>query len=256
MSDLPRRRGTSTSSNTSSGPSWIQPFAARLTPAIKAILVVNVLLYLVFLLVHEVRELMLVKLSVSPDLLHAPWQPLTAMFLHIENDGRELLFLLLDLLGIWFVGGSLERKLGTKRFLILFLGAGVLANVAIALVSGVFGAKSIYIGPSLAILGLFVAFARVWGPVPTQVIPGLAFKATHTAIFFVAIAILMSLGRRDLAAVAGAVVAAAAGWLLAAPGGVRQVMHALRLRAGRQRYKVLDGGAPPRRVTRSQKYWN
>jgi membrane associated rhomboid family serine protease len=244
MSDLPRRR--------SGNPSWTQSFTARLSPVIKALLGANAVLYLVFLLVHEVQVPMLEHLAVSPDLRHGPWQPLTAMFLHVQPGGAGLFGVLLDLLCLWSLGTSLEKKLGTRRFLTLFFASGVLANVATALLISVFGAHGLYAGPSSAILALFVAFARIYGPVPTQVLPTVVVKATHMALFFVAVALLMDLGNRDLPGVAATLVAITAGWLLAAPGGLAQLLRGLRLRALRQRYKVLDGGAP----RRSRKDWN
>jgi membrane associated rhomboid family serine protease len=244
MPDLPRRR--------SGNPSWTQSFAARLTPAIKALLVANTVLYLVFLLVLEVRVPMLAYLGLSTDLRHMPWQPLTAMFLHARPGGQGLFGLLLDLLCLWSLGTSLERKLGTRRFLTLFFVSGVVANIAVAFAISRFGAQDLYVGPSSAILALFVAFARIYGPVPTQVVPTVAVKATHLALFWVAISLLIDLGNRDFPGVTGTLVAVGAGWLLAAPGGLRQLLDRLRAGRARQRYKVLDGGAP----RRAKKYWN
>jgi membrane associated rhomboid family serine protease len=245
MPDLPRRR--------SGTPSWTQSFMGRLTPAIKALLVANAIVYLVFLLVVEVRAPMLAYLGVSPDLRHMPWQPLTAMFLHARTGGQGLFGLLLDLLCLWSLGTSLERKLGTRRFLTLFFVSGVVANVAVALALSHFAAQDFYVGPSSAILALFVAFARIYGPVPTQVLPTMAVKATHMALFWVAISLLIDLGNRDFPGVAGTIVAVGAGWLLAAPGGLRELVDRLRARRARQRYKVLDGGAARRSP---RKDWN
>ena len=246
MPDLPRRR--------SGNPSWTQSFAGRLTPAIKALLVANTVLYLVFLLVREVQAPMLVYLGVSPELRHMPWQPLTAMFLHVRSGGQGLFGLMLDLLCLWSLGTSLERKVGTRRFLTLFFVSGALANVAVALAMSRFGAGDLgnYVGPSTAILALFVAFARIYGPVPTQVLPTVAVKATHMALFWVGISLLLDLGNRDFPGVIGTLVAVTAGWMLAAPGGLRQLVDKWRSGRARQRYKVLDGGAP----RRAKKYWN
>jgi len=244
MPDLPRRRGAN--------PSWMQPIAARLTPAIKALVVVNTLVFFLYVLVHPAQEPMLELLTVGPEMLRRPWQPLTAMFIHVEWLG-----LLLNIVGLWFVGAFIERTQGTRRFLTLFFVSGVLANVATGLVAHVYGARGLYAGTSAAVLALFVAFARIYGPVPTQVFGTLYLKATHLAMIFVGWALVADLLRRDLASVAGTIVVSISGYLLAAPGGLKQLVDGWRARRARQRYKVLDGGAPRRVKARGgHKYWN
>jgi len=233
--------------------------AARMTPAIKAIVALNVIAFLVFLLVHEVRVAMLELLSVTPDLRHAPWQPLTAMFLQDGRSGTGFFSLLLDVVALWFVGGDIERRRGTPRFLLLFFGSGILANVATALVARKFGAVNIYMGPSTAILALFVAYGRLLGPVPVPLFGNFVVTATRIAQFWVVVALLMGLGARDAPGVAGTIVGVACGYLLAAPGGLSSALEGWRARRARKRYQVLEGGAaPPRRGTgrRAQKYWN
>jgi membrane associated rhomboid family serine protease len=227
--------------------------ASRMTPAIKALVIANTAIYLMYVFVREVRVPMLEHLSVGESMLHEPWQPVTAMFVHFDP-----LSFILNLVGLWFVGAFIERTQGTRRFLTLFFGAGILANVAIGLVASVVGARGVYAGTSAAILALFVAFARIYGRAPTQVLGSLYLKANHLAIIFVAWAIVADLLRRDLASLAGTLVVTAVGYLLGAPGGLREAFDAFRARRARQRYKVLDGGAPgrPKGKGRSEKYWN
>jgi membrane associated rhomboid family serine protease len=231
---------------------WMDTVASRMTPAIKALVIANTAVYLMYVFVKEIRPVMLEHLAVGESMLHEPWQPLTAMFVHFDP-----LSFILNLVGLWFVGAFIERTQGTRRFLTLFFGAGVLANVAIGLVASVYGARGVYAGTSSAVLALFVAFARIYGPAPTQVLGTLYLKAHHLAMIFVGWAIIADLLRRDLASLAGTLVVTAVGYVLAAPGGLREAYDTFRARRLRQRYKVIDGGVPGRaKGGRSHKYWN
>jgi membrane associated rhomboid family serine protease len=227
--------------------------ASRMTPAIKALVIANTAVYMMYVFVKEVRPVMLEHLAVGESMLHEPWQPLTAMFVHFDP-----LSFVLNMVGLWFVGAFIERTQGTRRFLTLFFGAGIAANVAIGLVASVYGARGLYAGTSAAVLALFVAFARIYGPAPTQVLGSLSLKAHHLAMIFVAWAVVADLLRRDLASLAGTLVVTALGYVLAAPGGLREAYDTFRARRLRQRYKVLDGGVPGRakKGGRSHKYWN
>jgi membrane associated rhomboid family serine protease len=231
---------------------WMDTVASRMTPAIKALVIANAAVYLMYVFVKEIRPVMLEHLAVGESMLHEPWQPITAMFVHFDP-----LSFVLNLVGLWFVGAFIERTQGTRRFVTLFFGAGILANVAIGLVASVYGARGVYAGTSGAVLALFVAFARIYGPAPTQVLGTLYLKAHHLAMIFVGWAIVADLLRRDLASLAGTLVVTAVGYVLATPGGLREAYDTFRARRLRQRYKVIDGGVPGRaKGGRSHKYWN
>ena len=225
---------------------------ARMTPAIKVLVIANVAIYLLYVFVKEVRPLMLEHLAVGEHMLREPWQPVTALFVHFDP-----LSVVFNLIGLWFVGAFIERTQGTRRFLRLFFGAGVLANIAIGLVASVYGARSVYAGTSAAVLALFVAFGRIYGRQPTQVLGSLYLKANQLAMIFVGWALIADLLRRDLPGMAGTVVVTLVGYFMAAPGGLREAYDTFRARRHRQRYKVIDGGVPSRaKGGRSHKYWN
>jgi membrane associated rhomboid family serine protease len=231
---------------------------SRLTPAIKALVVASTAIYLMYVFVREIRGPMLEHLAVGERILREPWQPVTALFVHADP-----LSLVFNIIGLWFVGAYIERTQGTRRFLVRFFAAGILANVATGLLASVVGARGLYCGTSTAILALFVAFARIYGRAPTQVFGSLYLKAHHLAMIFVGWAIIEDLLRRDLPGLAGTLVATAIGYLMAAPGGLKEAYDTFRARRLRQRYKVIDGGVPTRgksgksgKSGRSQKYWN
>lgn len=247
MPDLPRRRGPQR-------PSWTQPLADRLTPAIKTLVIVDALLYALYVFVRDVRPNMIAHLAVGPALFAGEvWQPVTALFVHFDVLG-----FIFNVIGLWFVGAFIERTQGTRRFLILFFGAGILANLAIAVVNHlrVYQAGYPFDGCSLAVLALFTAFGRIYGRQPTQVLGGLFMQARYLALILVGWSVVASLLRGDWALLAGTLVAAAVGYLGGAPGGVRELYDLFRARRLRRRYHVLDGGAPPRARTNPKKYWN
>ena len=196
-------------------------------------------------------------LTVNPGFLEGRqlWQPVTALFVHTSQTA--FVSFLFDMIGLWWVGTTVERTQGTPRFLTMFLVAGVLGNVAAALVSRACGAPAMYDGCSMPVLALFVAYGRLYGREMTQVFGALVLQARHVALFFVALALLMDLFQGfhgDWGSLAGTLVAIAVGYIGAAPGGLRELRDYLRVRRLRRRYRVLEGGASRR--GRSAKYWN
>ena len=237
MPDLPRRRPPR--------PSWTEPIAQRLTSAIKAFVIADAILYAFYVFVREVRPAMMAHLALGPGLWRGEvWQLVTSLFVHFD-----LLGFVFNLIGLWFVGAFIEQTQGTRRFVSLFLGAGVLANVALAGVShlSVYQQGRYFEGCSFAVLALFCAFGRIYGRAPTQVWGALSMQARHVAWIFVGWGVVASLLRADWAELAATLIASAAGYLFAAPGGFREAWGTFRIRRLKRRYRVLDGGAGPPR---------
>jgi membrane associated rhomboid family serine protease len=244
MPDLPPRRRPPVR------PSWSQPIAERLTPAIKAFVIADAVIYALYVFVREARPPMMAHLALGPGLFSGElWQPMTSLFVHFD-----LLGFVFNLIGLWFVGAFIERTQGTRRFVTLFLTAGVVANLVLAGVNHLrpYRAGEISDGCSFAVLALFVAFGRIYGRAPAQVLGGLFLQARHLALIFVAWGVLASLLRADWGQLAATLTAAGVGYLGAAPGGLSEAWSALKVRRLRRRYRVIDGGAP----RPSKKYWN
>ena len=132
----------------------------RLTPAVKAIMIANVV---VFVLTYFARNDVMRLLGLSPAALFgefAIWQPVTYMFVHA---GVSHIFF--NMLTLWFVGVDLERMWGTRYFTKYYfacgLGAG-LTQVILGILPFAF-ANQFYatptVGASGAIYGLLLAFA-------------------------------------------------------------------------------------------------
>jgi membrane associated rhomboid family serine protease len=225
--------------------------SARLTPTIKKIVIVLTTSFMAYVFAGPARPLLL-QIALGPRVFHgAPWQIVTGLALEIDP-----VVFLFNLIGLWFTGAMVERSLGTRRFLVLFLAAGVLSNLAIAATSELWG-WSQPVGCWLAIHALFVAFGRIFDREETMVAPGLFVRARHIAMFWVAFALFMTAIRGQFPFVVGVVVSTVTGFVLAGRGGLKEAYETFRARRLRQRYKVLDGGVPGRaKGGRSQKYWN
>jgi membrane associated rhomboid family serine protease len=243
MTDIPRRRAVR--------PPWMDAVSARLTPTIKKIVVVLSSTFALYVFVPGALPL-LSHLALGPNVFRGePWQLVTGLAIEL----RPLTFFF-NLIGLWFTGAMVERSVGTRRFVTLFLGAGVLGNIAVAGTAHLLSTSPGPVGCWLAVHALFVAFARIFDRQEMQVAPGLVFRARQIGIFWVAFALVASAVDRNVPFIAGIIVATLAGFFLAAPGGLREVYGTFRARRQRQRYKVLDGGLPGRPKGRAQKYWN
>jgi membrane associated rhomboid family serine protease len=231
MRDLPPRRRAP-------APAWTRPIAERLTPTIKALVVIQTVVYLFYVLVREVRPLFEAHLALGPGMMRGElWQPFTAMFVHL--NGLTFLF---NLIGLWFVGAFIERTIGMRRFLTLFFVSGILAMAAMGLVMP-FKTYALGEGCTYAVLALFVAFGRMYNRAPAQILGGLVMQARYLSLILVGFAVVVDLVRGDWASLAATLVASMAGFALSGRG-LGDMMGLWRARRLRRRYRVLDGGQP------------
>jgi membrane associated rhomboid family serine protease len=135
-----------------------------LSPAVRAILIANVIVFLVFTLVTPFSERAMVGfllLAQTPSLAvgHAfLWQFVTYMFLH-----ANLFHLLGNMLVLWFFAPRLEYRWGTAAFLRFYFVVGVgagLFHTAAAYLSGNPGSPML--GASGAMYGIMLAYALYW----------------------------------------------------------------------------------------------
>ncbi len=80
----------------------------------------------------------------APNLLSRPWGLVTSMFLH-----GSITHLFFNMLALFFFGPLLERRIGSKSFLLVFFGSGILAGLAQVMVfpnSAVLGASGAIFG--------------------------------------------------------------------------------------------------------------
>ena len=100
-----------------------------------------------------------------------PWTLVTSIFLHA--DFNHLLF---NMFALFFFGSYLERLLGSNRFLVIFIAAGIVGNLGYFVTApnnmipaiGVSGAAYGLMG-TLAILAPFMS-VYVWGLLPVPMV--------------------------------------------------------------------------------------
>ena len=129
-----------------------------LTPAIKALIWANVVMFLLTMLAGDIALILALRPAAVIERLYV-WQPVTYMFLH-----GGLLHILLNMLMLWMFGTDLERMWGTRFFLQYYFVTGIGAAAATILLSIVplpFANLLYYtptVGASGAIYGLLLAY--------------------------------------------------------------------------------------------------
>lgn len=129
-----------------------------------AMMVANGLIFLIFVIgIRQVGSASLLSLYDHVLALSLPalgdgylWTLLTYGFLHNLGDPFHLLF---NLLGLYFFGPMLERRVDTGRFLRFYLIAIVAGGVLQALASVAMADPSTTVGASAGVMALFAAFA-------------------------------------------------------------------------------------------------
>jgi len=220
-----------------------------LTPAVRALIALNVVGYLLPL----VWPSLTLWLGLVPALVLDRWwvwQPATYMFLH-----GGLFHLLFNMLALWMFGVDLERVWGTRFFARFYFVTGIgaaLTTLALSLLPFGFAEAlygSVTVGASGAIYGLLVAFAMMYPHRPIYLymlfpIPARVFVLIIGAISFLSSVSETSGGVAHATHLGGLVV----GYLYLA-GKRRGTLSSLRsqwlrwrMARLRKRFEVHDGG--------------
>lgn len=218
----------------------MRPLADRLSPVIRAFVIVDALLLAFYALVKPARSFVEQHLALGPSLLSGEiWQLATSLFVHVEPLG-----FFFNILGLWFVGAAVEREFGTRRFLALFLVPGVAANATMGFLQASLGRPDFFTGCGQSVLALFVAFAVAYGRAPARILGSLVIEARTLSLIIVGFALLADIANGIWSALAGTLVAVGLGYLLAGGrgDGLRDLLHGLRARRARRRYQIIEGG--------------
>ena len=92
----------------------------NLTPAVKNIIIINVLIYLACFVVPGLNDALTGYYFASPNF--RPWQIVTHMFMHSMDDFTHIFF---NMYALYLFGTALENYWGTKRFVIYYMVCGV-----------------------------------------------------------------------------------------------------------------------------------
>lgn len=218
----------------------MRPITERLSPVIKTLVIVNALLFTFYAVVRQAQPFFQEHLALGPGIFAGRvWQPVTSLFVHLD-----FLNFAFSVIGIWFIGTTIERAVGTKRFLLLFFASGVLANLATAALAAQVGAAEIYAGCGSAVLALFVAFGTLYNRTPARILGGLVMSARTLTAILVGFALLVDLSRGDWPRLAADLVALVLGYALVGGRGhgLRELWTDWRARRQRRRYQILEGG--------------
>ena len=130
----------------------------KLTPATRAIILVNVLVFVVELLLpRSVWGLFALWPLAAPEGLFRPWQLVSYAFLH---EGVTHIFF--NMFALYVFGPALESFWGARRFLGYYLVCVIAAGATQLAVEYAMGAGEPTIGASGGIFGILLAFALLF----------------------------------------------------------------------------------------------
>ena len=204
----------------------------RISPVVKWLLIINIVVFLTAIIIKPLGIIIYQSFQLDPRSLPRAlqfWRLITYQFLHDPNFVWHIFF---NMLGLFFLGPTLERHWGGKRFLTFYLGCGVAGALFYFLLVAVkFLHARPMVGASGAILGMLAACAILFPhfvviillfPVPIRV-AAVAF----TAVYLVAVLTRSANAGGDAAHLAG--MAAGAGYVFSRPWRER---FKLRMQAG------------------------
>jgi membrane associated rhomboid family serine protease len=218
-----------------------------LTPAIKALIAANVIVFLAQALPGMTRALGLMPSEVLGQ-LHV-WQPVTYMFLH-----AGLFHLLFNMLALWMFGTELERLWGTRYFLKFYMltgvGAALLTVVFAYLPFGFASALrfSVVVGASGAIFGLLLAYGLYFPDRPIYMYLVFPIRAKYFVMIIGAIALYSALGSGSGVAGATHLGGLAVGYALLKSGRIHPFAEVKyrylkwRINRVRRKFDVYSGG--------------
>jgi membrane associated rhomboid family serine protease len=217
----------------------MRPISERLSPAIRNLVIAQAALFFLYIMADSLRIPIKAHLALGPLVAAGElWQPATSLFVHLDPWG-----FVFDLIGLWFVGATIEQVLGRRRFLVLFLGTGLAANLAVAFVMAGLRWSGVYAGCGDAVLALFVALGVIYGPTQVRVLGPLVLQARVLTAILVGLSIVGAISQAAWPSLAGTLVAVCVGYFLSG-GKWRSVAAWLGRFRGKRRsvLGVLEGG--------------
>jgi membrane associated rhomboid family serine protease len=129
----------------------------RMTDAVKHLIIINVIFYLVTFFVPNMQEKMMewFALFYPTSEYFMPWQFVTHMFMH-----GGFMHILFNMYGLWAFGSPLEQLWGRNKFFFFYFSAGLGAALIYTIANYFFeDYNAVAVGASGAVYGVLVAFA-------------------------------------------------------------------------------------------------
>ena len=127
----------------------------RITEVVKHLLIINVLLFALLQTPFMKEYLTYFIIQAPPNF--EPYQLITHFFMHANTQ-----HLLMNMMGLFFLGPTVESRLGSKNFFILYFACGLAGSVLPFLLhfAGI-APMAPSLGASAATIGVSVAFATL-----------------------------------------------------------------------------------------------
>lgn len=231
LDDRPYWRGDSEGGYSAGGGTGLRLGLPRPTPGVIGIMVVCLVLFVV-----EGFYPLQPFLAIVPHKMAHLWRLVTFQFLH-ANAGH----IMWNMVGLYFFAPPLERRWGTRRFLVFYLICGAFAGVSFWGMTIIWPASALsLVGASGGIMATLMACAILYPEMRLLIIP-IRWAAGFYVAFYV-LSILHDGDYADAAHLGGMV--AAAGWIWSAP------RMGLVLQGARVRSVNSNSGAWLRRMKR------
>ena len=132
----------------------------HVTPVVKWLLIINIGVYLLSVIIKPLGNIIYQVFqldSTSPLRSLQLWRLVSYQFLH---DPHLISHIVFNMLGLYFLGPTLEKYWGSRKFLVFYLSCGIAGGIFYLLLSLVgFLSPGVMVGASGAILGMLAACA-------------------------------------------------------------------------------------------------
>jgi membrane associated rhomboid family serine protease len=145
------------------------------SPAVLTLVGINIAVFVAQLLRNDVAEALVLHSGAA--LPERPWTLLTVFFLHELTVHIAALVLIMLVFGI-----ALEQHVGARHVVLIYLAAGLVGSLAIALTSEALGLDERMVGSSAAFHGIIAAFIALR---PDAVVLGSKAKTWLTVLVIV-----------------------------------------------------------------------
>lgn len=164
-----------------------KPFKYTFSNASYFIIGINLIFFMITMIAPKSTYLLAM---IPAFVLHGfVWQFLTYMFVH-----GSITHIAFNMLALFFFGSSVERKMGSREFVVFYLLTGVLAGLFSFIVYYLTNSNVVLLGASGAIYAVLLAFAVYFPDSRIFVFGIIPIKATTLVLIYTGIELISQLG--------------------------------------------------------------